>query len=142
MDTKRTEDLLNQLKKENISYEDYLSEHSDSFIQNDLSQIWKEIIEESCLKKSDIINSADIGYTFFYDIIRGAKIPSRDKIFRLSFALSLPLEKVQSILRIYGWSMLYPKFKRDSVIIYALTHSLSFSECQELLSENSEEEIA
>lgn len=141
MDYKRTEDLLKQLRKENMSYENYLQNHQDSFIQNDLSEMWKEILNESSLKKSDIINSAEIGYTYFYDIIRGDKLPSRDKVLRLLVATKTNLEKVQNVLRIYGWATLYPKIKRDSIIIYAINHDYSLYQLQELLSSNSEETL-
>lgn len=141
MDYKRTEDLLKQLRKENMSYENYLQNHQDSFIQNDLSEMWKEILNESSLKRSDIINSAEIGYTYFYDIIRGDKLPSRDKVLRLLVATKTNLEKVQNVLRIYGWATLYPKIKRDSIIIYAINHGYSLYQLQELLSSNSEETL-
>ncbi len=141
MDYKRTEDLLKQLRKENMSYENYLQNHQDSFIQNDLSEMWKEMLEESSLKKSDIINSAEIGYTYFYDIVRGDKLPSRDKVLRILVAMKTNLEKVQKVLRIYGWAALYPKIKRDSIIIYAINHDYTVYELQELLSSNSEEKL-
>ncbi len=141
MNYKRTEDLLKQLRKENMSYENYLQNHQDSFIQNDLAEMWKELLEESGLKKSDIINSAEIGYTYFYDIIRGNKLPSRDKVLRILVAIKPNLEKVQKVLNIYGWTALYPKIKRDSIIIYAINHNYSLYQLQELLSSNSEEKL-
>lgn len=141
MDYIRTEDLLKQLRKENVSYESFLKKNQDSFIQNDLSKMWSELIEESNLKKSDIINSAEIGYTYFYDIVRGDKLPSRDKVLRLLVAMKIKLDKVQMILRVYGWAELYPRIKRDSIIIYAINHNYTLYQLQELLSSNSEETL-
>lgn len=139
MDYTRTEDLLNYLKKENISYESYLKKHQNSFIQNDLSEMWTDIIKNCNMKKSDIINASDIGYTYFYDIIRGDKIPSRDKVLKILIAMKTDLAKIQGILRLYGWAGLYPKIKRDSIIIYAVNHGFSLLQLQKLLSSNSED---
>ena len=47
MEYKRTDDLLEQLKLQNISYEDYLSENEDSFVVKDLTAFWKKTIKKS-----------------------------------------------------------------------------------------------
>lgn len=135
---KRTEDLLEQLKLRNIKYCEYLSANEDAFIQNDLSQFWSKVIELSETKKTDIINKADIGYTFFYDIIRGRKHPSRDTIIKIFIALKINVDYCQEALRIYEWAALYPKVKRDSILLYALLHKYSLQQTEELLEENNE----
>ncbi len=135
---KRTEDLLEQLKLRNIKYCEYLSVNEDAFIQNDLSQFWSKVIELSETKKTDIINKADIGYTFFYDIIKGRKHPSRDTIIKIFIALKINVDYCQEALRIYEWAALYPKVKRDSILLYALLHKYSLQQTEELLEENNE----
>ncbi len=138
---KKTEDLLNQLKKENISYNEYLCENQDCFIDNDISQFWKKIITESNMKKTDIINKADIGYTFFYDILKGKKHPSRDMLIKILLVMGCDLEIFQEALRIYEWAALYPKIKRDSILIYAINHNFSLQQTAELLENNSEKAL-
>ncbi len=135
---KKTEDLLEQLKRENIKYYEYLSTNEDVFIRNDLSEFWKRVIDLSETKKTDIINKADIGYTFFYDIIKGKKHPSRDTIIKIFIALKIDVEYCQEALRIYEWAALYPKVKRDSILLYALLHKYSLQQTEELLEENNE----
>lgn len=135
---KKTDDLMNQLKKENIKYNEYLSENEDVFINNDLSQFWKKVIELSETKKTDIVNKADIGYTFFYDIIKGKKHPSRDVIIKIFIALKIDVEYCQEALRIYEWAALYPKIKRDSILLYAIMHKYSLQQTEELLDDNNE----
>lgn len=135
---KKTDDLMNQLKKENIKYNEYLSENEDVFINNDLSQFWKKVIELSETKKTDIVNKADIGYTFFYDIIKGKKHPSRDIIIKIFIALKIDVEYCQEALRIYEWAALYPKIKRDSILLYAIMHKYSLQQTEELLDDNNE----
>ncbi len=138
---KKTEDLLNQLKLDTLSYSEYLRENEDCFLNNDLSQFWKTVIGSANMKKSDIINKADIGYTFFYDILKGKKHPSRDTLVRIFIAMRLDLDTCQEALRMYEWAALYPKIKRDSILIYCLTHNFSLQQSEELLEKNGEKAL-
>lgn len=138
---KKTEDLLEQLKLENTTYEEYLRNNEDFFIDNDISQFWKKTIALSNMKKTDIINKADIGYTFFYDILKGKKVPSRDNVIKLFVVMKLNIDCLQEALRLYEWAALYPKIKRDSILIYAITHNYSLHQTVELLENNGEKAI-
>lgn len=142
MDHKKTADLLEQLKISNKSYESYLEENEDSFIQNDLSEYWQNLLNNCPMKKTDIINKADVGYTFFYDIIKGKKIPSRDTICKIHISMNRGLEVCQTTLKIYNWASLYPKNKRDSIIIYGLTHGLALYEVDAMLRQNEQLPLA
>lgn len=134
----RTEELLEQLKLKDISYEQYLAENEDSFVCEDLKNFWKEVTEKSSMSKVDIINKADIGYTYFYSIIGGRNYPSRDTIIKIFVAMELPLEDCQRALKLYNWAQLYPKIKRDSIVIFALNHGLSLYKLEEMLEEHGE----
>lgn len=133
-----TGDLLKQLKAKNISYAEYLENNADTFVQKDIVTYWENLLSEYKMKKIDIINKSDVGYTFFYDIINGKKIPSRDTICKIHLGLHTSLEKCQSTLRFYDWSELHPKTKRDSILIFAIEHSLSVNEVCNMLIENNE----
>lgn len=141
MDYKRTEDLLEQLKTDNIPYETYLKENENSFIQNDLSEFWNEVVETSGMTKTDICNKADVAWTYLYGIMKGEKIPARDTVVRLFIAMQAGYEKCQQALRLYNWAQLYPKNKRDSILIYALTHDLSLYMTEDLLNKNQEKSL-
>lgn len=134
----RTEELLEQLKLKDIRYEQYLAENEDSFVSEDLKEFWKEVIAKCGMSKVDIINKADIGYTYFYSVIGGKNYPSRDTIIKIFVAMGLSLEDCQRALKLYNWAQLYPKVKRDSIVIYALNHSLSLYKLEEMLEENDE----
>lgn len=133
MNYKRTEDLLKQLMHSDISYEDYIAENEDSFIITDLNDFWKKTIEKSKMAKIDIINNADIGYTYFYNIVRGKSVPARDTIVKLFLAMQLGLADCQEALKLFNWASLHPKKKRDSIFIYALSHGLSLYETADML---------
>ena len=88
---KNTNDLMEELNDGKVPIENYIQSNSDSFINIDLSNFWKELINKSGMTKTDIINKSDFSYVYFYDVINGRKIPSRDKIIRLALALGVKL---------------------------------------------------
>ncbi len=137
----KTEDLLLILKNDGVTYEDYLFSHGESFIDCDITAFWERILRESKMKKTDIINKADIGYTYFYDVINGKKTPSRDLVIKLILALKASVDDCQEILRIYEWAALYPKIKRDSIIIFAINHGYGLNQAEELLRANNEKSL-
>lgn len=135
---RKTEDLLNCLNKTEKSYDDYLSENGDCFIEGTPGEFWENLIKKQDLKKVDIINRANMGYTYFFDIIKEKKTPSRDVIIKMIIAMKGSLDECQEILRLYGWASLYPKIKRDSIIIFAINHGFGVMQTDELLSKNGE----
>lgn len=136
---KSTNDLLKALENKNCKIDDFINENSESFVSDDINEFWEDSIKKSRLSKSNIINRADFSYCYFYDVINGRKIPGRDKIIRLILAMGLTVDDCQNALRISGRSALYPKVKRDSIIIYAFNNNMSIYNLMELLAAAGEE---
>lgn len=136
---KKTDDLMQELNGQEFDLDRYFEENPSSFINVDIKNYWKEAIKKSSKTKSDIINKADLSYCYFYDIINGRKIPSKDKIIRIVLAMKLDLDDCQEALRISGKSALYPRIKRDSILIYAINKGYSVYETNDLLTEYGEE---
>lgn len=130
---KSTSELMDELKREELSIEDYFEENDDIISNADIKNHWHRLIEKSNLSSFDIINRSEFAYAYYYEVIGGKKIPSRDKVVRLILAMHLSIEDCQKTLKICGLSELYPKFRRDSIIIYAITHKLTVYELNELL---------
>ncbi|MBO5066000.1 MAG: hypothetical protein J6D06_07810 [Clostridia bacterium] len=132
------EALLSDLKNRNFSYNDFYKKNRDKLTNIKVSEYWADIFRIYKVKKTDIINKSDIGYTYFYDILRGKKHPSRDVLLKIFLAMDLPLEECQKCLAIYSWANLNPFIKRDSIVIYGLFHKLTLTQLQSLLEENGE----
>ena len=138
---KKTDELLEELKSKSIDIQDYIDSNEESFIEINLRNLWEEFLEKCQKNKSDIINNADISYIYFYEILQGKKVPTKDKIIRLILAMELSNEDCQKALKYCNHSQLYPRFKRDSLIIYAIQNKFSIYELQELLNKNGEQEL-
>ncbi len=136
---KRTNDLMEELSGQDTDLDRYFEENPTSFINVDIKEFWKNAVDTSSKTKSDIINKADMSYCYFYDVINGRKIPSKDKIIRIVLAMNLSLDDCQEALRISGKSALYPRIKRDSILIYAINKGYSIYQTNDLLAEHGEE---
>ena len=137
--TKRTNDLMEELSGQDTDLDRYFEENPTSFINVDIKEFWKKAVDTSSKTKSDIINKADMSYCYFYDVTNGRKIPSKDKIIRIALAMNLSLDDCQEALRISGKSALYPRIKRDSILIYAINKGYSIYQTNDLLAEHGEE---
>lgn len=136
---KRTKDLMEELSGQDTDLDRYFEENPTSFINVDIKEFWKKAVDTPSKTKSDIINKADMSYCYFYDVINGRKIPSKDKIIRIALAMNLSLDDCQEALRISGKSALYPRIKRDSILIYAINKGYSIYQTNDLLAEHGEE---
>ena len=118
---KQTDELLKEL--DNTSdINQYLSTNRDELIEQNVAKYLNELLE----KKENLTKSNDI--------FRGEKSnPSRNKLLQIAFAMSLDLETTQKLLKIAKVGILYPRIKRDSIIIFALNKNLDFFECENLL---------
>ena len=115
----------------------------DSFFAENETQFGIEDFQ-NCLKKyceakntipEHVITRAQIDRTYGHQLFNGTRNPSRDKVIQLAFGLGLNVEETQHLLRAASKSTLYPRIRRDAVIIYALKEKWSLLETQEALSQ-------
>lgn len=138
---KSTEDLLEELQNENCKIDEYLKGNGESFVYDKIKDFWEAAIEKSGYSKSNIINKSDFSYCYFYDVINGRKIPGRDKIIRLILTMHLSVDECQEALRISGRPALYPRIRRDAIILFAISNGYSIYQLSELLADAGEEPL-
>lgn len=135
MNRKTTDELLKILNSLNTSSE------LETFTQNKLhtntkqsfSDYLTECLATSDLTPSQLIQSAQIQRNYGYQILNGTKKPGRDKVLSLCLALKLSLSEVQRALTIAQEGALYPKNKRDTILIFCINNHMSVLETNDLL---------
>ncbi len=135
---KPTNDLMNELGNSK-SIKSYLNENKDYLIDKNIAQILTDVLDQKNLKKSDVIQKAEISEVYGYQLFSGVKTnPSRDKILCICIAMGLTLEEIQNLLKLTGFAPLYPKSKRDSIIIFGINSSMSVFEINNSLYDQNE----
>lgn len=110
-------------------------------MNEDVKAFWEGIIEQKNYSKSNIINKSDFSYCYFYEVINGRKMPTKDKVVRLALAMKMTIDECQQALKISGRSALHPKNRRDSIMIYAIEKKMTVMQCNNLLVYNGEDEL-
>ncbi len=134
---KQTDELLRTIEKSH-DLDGFLDKQE--FIKVNISEYLNNLIEEKKLVKSEVIKRSGLDRVYAYQILNGTRTPSRDKLVQFAFGMRLDLEEVQKMLKYNGLAPLYPKNRRDSIIIFALNEKSTVIDLNIML-DNKKEKI-
>jgi len=129
---KRTEELMQMLEK-NQNIVEFVNSHNEEFSKMALPECLSWLLSQYDKKKSDVINRSGLNQIYAYQIFAGTKNPSRDKLIAIMFGYELSVDDGNMLLKSAGLSNLYPRDKRDAVIIFGLNNKLNIGEVDEAL---------
>lgn len=141
IDIEKTSKLIEELKNSSDLL-DYIDKYRFKSTTLSFHDYLEHLFDLKKLKKADVIRSINITRSYAYDIFSGNRIPSREKVIMLSYGLLLDYESTQRLLMIAKHNPLYPKDKRDSIIIYTKYNDYTLVEANLLLTEYHEIVIA
>ena len=133
-----TEELLQELLSASEP-DAFLEEHDLG--KRSLSAYLKKLLEEKGLKRSRVVRMADLNETYGYQIFEGQRMPSRNKVLQIAFAMALTLHATNRALSSAGVSELYCKDRRDAIIIFCIDRGCSLQKVNEELYRFGEETI-
>ncbi|MCD7809061.1 MAG: hypothetical protein LUH02_06945 [Erysipelotrichaceae bacterium] len=93
------------------------------------------LLETHHTTKAKVILKSTLDRTYGYQIFDGTKHTSQNKIIMLALAFSLDLHDTNILLTLSKNQNLYPKLKRDALIIFAINHHYDVVKTNELLDE-------
>lgn len=125
-----TEDLLARLLACD-SPETYLAQ--EETIDRSLSDYLYALLRDRGMNRNRLARAACVNPQFVYDIFEGKSKPERDNALMLAFALRCSLREFQRLLRLADVSELWPKTRRDAIIIWCIEHGYSRVECDDEL---------
>ena len=125
-----TEDMLDELMS-SPNIQRYLGAHR--LDAPDLAQFLNEQLAERGLKQSQVLRDAQIEPTFGWYVFNGQRGMGRDNVLKLCFAMGFDVRHANRALQAAGANTLYPKNRRDTIIIYCLEHGCSLLQTNETL---------
>lgn len=137
----KTTNNLNSQLKNTKDIQKFLDCNETHFADRNFAEYLQKLLVEKGLKKSDVINRAGINPSYGYDIFSQGKNPSRDKLLALCFGFALTSDEANHLLNYASLCELYPRIRRDSIIIFALDTGKSIVDCNLLLDSSGEEII-
>lgn len=119
---KPTNDLYQELNS--VSHIDkYLKDNDEFLINSTLSDYLCDKLEQKNISKSSVIKNADINEIYGYQLLSGKRSPSRNKLISICIGAGFNLEETNETLRVAEFSPLFPKLKRDSIIIFGIQNN-------------------
>lgn len=112
-----TEELLNELLSSPDPSSFLLSANPS---KRSLAEYLQQLLGEKGLERSKVVRDAGLNDTFGYQIFKGTRKASRDKVLQLAFAMHLGLRETDRLLQAAGANELYCKNRRDAIIIFAV----------------------
>ena len=138
---KRTDELMRMLNTSE-TLESYWTENQEELLEISLGTYLNQLLSKYQVTKNEVIHRSCLNQIYGYQIFAGTKKPSRDKLIALIFGFPLCLEDAQRLLRVGGVSELYPRIKRDSMILFGMQEKLSVQELDDLVFEMGEKTIS
>ncbi len=128
----RTDTLMRRILKAN-ALDDMLRQNEASMQTEPFGEYLAGLCRQLGLVPERVIKLSEIDRSYGHQLFNGTRQPSRDKALQLAFGLGLGVDETQRLLRAAGRSLLYPRLKRDAVLLFALSKQLSVIEVQALL---------
>lgn len=99
----------------------------------DLCRYMSALINEAGMDIPTLAKEMLTGRSFVYQIFDGTRKPGRETLLKMALALRLDLPQTQRLLMLAQRGSLYPRVRRDAVIIYAIEHGYTLIQADEAL---------
>lgn len=96
------------------------------------------VMSERKLSFKDLSSMTGISLSHIYQISSGQKGAGRDNAILMAIAMGLDLEQTQKLLKLSHNGMLYPRVKRDAIMICCIECGMTIEETDKKLIENAE----
>ena len=117
----------------------FLAENRENFQNSTVPELLLQMIEKKGISKAVLAKQAGMSEVYLHQVFAGRRNPSRSRVLCICFGLGATLEETQELLKQCSLAQLYPREKRDAIIIYGLLRKMDLPEVNErLFSENEE----
>ena len=111
-----------------------LRDNESSIASPTLREHLETLLSAKGMKRQDVIRRAELDGNYINQLFSGIKTnPGRNQMLSLAFGFGLNQEETDRLLRAAGVGALYPKNKRDAVILHSLENGVSVPEANEIL---------
>lgn len=135
---KNTNNLRQELMS-SANLDQFLSENRENFNSGSVCDLLNRLFQKRTLSKAALAKQSGMSEVYLHQVFAGRRTPSRSRLLCLCFGLSATLEETQELLKQCGLAQLYPKSRRDAIILYGIANGMSlFSVNDKLFAENEE----
>lgn len=130
---------LRQELMEAPNLDQFLSENQDSFNRDSVCELLNRLFQKRRISKAVLAKQSGMSEVYLHQVFSGRRNPSRNRLLCLCFGLNASLEETQELLKQCGFAQLYPKDRRDAIILYGILNGMDlFAVNDKLFAENEE----
>lgn len=137
-DENSTKSLLEMIKTDPEVFLDNLELNELKDDETMFIEFFYKLLEKNQLTIKQLVYKTTISQSYLYQIASKKRRLGRDTAIVLAFAMQLSLEETQKLLKYSGNAVLYPKVRRDAIIICCIDSKMTFEQANEILLEKSE----
>lgn len=139
---KKTTDDLRQELMDQPNIQAYLSDNQPYFMEMGILELLERLHKRTGLSKAELARRSGMSEVYLHQVLSGRRNPSRDRLLALCVGLGASLEETQQMLRQAGYAQLYPKLRRDAIIIYGLLHRQNLGRINDTLFTENEKALS
>lgn len=134
-------DSLQQELMNAPNLDQFLSENRDNFNGGSIQKLLNVLFQKRNISKAALAKRSGMSEVYLHQVFAGRRNPSRNRLICLCFGLAATLEETQELLKQCSLAQLYPKNKRDAIIIYGLVNDVSLFDVNDKLFSEGEETL-
>lgn len=138
----KTTDELQQELMAQPNIKAYLTENQDDFIEQGISEFLEALLARCGLTKAEAARRSGMSEVYVHQVLSGRRNASRDRLLALCVGLEASLEEAQQALRQGGYAQLYPRIRRDAIIIHGLIYHCGLQEINDTLFRANEKSLS
>ena len=130
---------LQQELMETATLDQFLSENQDNFNRDSICELLNRLFQKRRISKATLAKQSGMSEVYLHQVFSGRRNPSRNRLLCLCFGLNASLEETQELLKQCGFAQLYPKDRRDAIILYGILNGMDlFAVNDKLFADNEE----
>lgn len=134
-------DNLQQELMETPDLDQFLTENKESFNGGNARKLLDTLFQKCSISKAALAKKSCMSEVYLHQVFSGRRNMSRNRLICLCFGLSATLEETQELLKQSSLAQLYPKNRRDAIIIYGLVNGMTLLDVNDKLFSEKEETL-
>ena len=134
-------DNLRQELMEAPNLDQFLAENQDSFNRGSVCELLNRLFQKRSISKATLAKQSGMSEVYLHQVFSGRRKPSRSRLLCLCFGMNASLEETQELLKQCGFAQLYPKDRRDAIILYGILNGTDLFAVNDILFAENEETL-
>lgn len=137
---KNTDDLRQELM-ESPDLDQFLTDNQEDFDGGRIGEMLNALFQKHQISKAALARLSGMSEVYLHQVFAGRRNPSRSRLLCLCFGLDATVEETQLLLKHCGHAQLYPKNRRDAIILYGLANNMDLFDINDKLFRENEETL-